>query len=517
MHATRARPTERYAVERTLGRGGMATVYLARDLLLERPVALKVLAPQFADDAPVRERFLREARLVASLAHPSIVAVYDVDEDERGPFIVMEYVEGATLADELVRVGRFDPAEATAIAVELCAALEAAHAAGLVHRDITPRNILRRPDRRVKLADFGIARSVAEPRHTELGTVLGTVAYLAPEQARGDTVTRAADIYSLGVVLYELVTGRRPFAAKTIPGLMLERERGVIVPAADLVPGIPAALEALLMRCLAADPEYRPSSAAALASELTRALDDPVTAPLPAACGGRAVAVTAATGGNSRRRRWFARAQLAVAALVLAVVVATAVGGAAPAWVSSNRSAVSHTPPRAPSTHAVRTRTRSRAAVNPTPLGEIAVERIAINRAVADGELDPTAAAELNQVLDLVAQALANGAAQPAASQLAALGGQLPPLVGSGRLGASALAALEAPLIRMAALLPPVAPATPAQAPASPALPGRHGDSGFGPPGHAGHHGHGYGDGNGDGNGNGFGDGNGNGNGNGND
>ena len=142
--------------------------------------------------------------------HPNVVQVYDVGEDARGPFIVMEYVDGETLADELARRGPLPPAEVVSIGIQVCSALEAAHAEQLVHRDIKPRNILRRRgDSQVKLTDFGIARSLAATQHTEIGTVLGTAAYLAPEQARGEHVTAAADIYSLGVVLYELLTGRR--------------------------------------------------------------------------------------------------------------------------------------------------------------------------------------------------------------------------------------------------------------------------------------------------------------------
>ncbi len=263
----------------------MATVYLARDELLDRAVALKVLAGHYADDAAYRERFLREARLSARLVHPSVVQVYDVGEDERGPFIVMEYVEGETLADELNRRGRIPAADVVAIGIQLCSALEAAHAERLVHRDIKPQNVLRRRDGRVKLADFGIARSLAGTQHTEAGTVLGTAAYLAPEQARGETVTAAADIYALGVVLYELLAGQAPFAADTLAELVMQREHGAVPPPSDLAPGVPPALEGVIMRCLALAPEYRPVSAAALACELAASIDDPVTEPLPAATG----------------------------------------------------------------------------------------------------------------------------------------------------------------------------------------------------------------------------------------
>src|SRR6266851_2352022 len=251
-----AAPSERYVVERALGRGGMATVYLALDRALDRQVALKALAEHFAADEPLRQRFLREARLAAKLVHPNVVQVYDVGEDERGPFIVMEYVAGDSLADELGRRGRLPPAEVVSVAIQLCSALEAAHAEGLVHRDIKPQNILRRPDGQVKLADFGIARSITGTQHTEIGTVLGTAAYLSPEQARGEPVTAAADIYSLGIVLYELLTGKTPFSADTLPELLLKREQAAVPPPSDLVADIPPGLEAVVMRCLALRPGY---------------------------------------------------------------------------------------------------------------------------------------------------------------------------------------------------------------------------------------------------------------------
>ena len=244
--------------------------------------------------------------------HPNIVQIYDVGEDERGLYIVMEYVEGETLADELERRGRLPPEEVVAIGTQLCAALEAAHAAHLVHRDIKPQNVLRGRDGKVKLADFGIARSLALTSHTEVGTILGTAAYLSPEQARGEEVTTAADIYSLGVVLYELLTGQTPFEADTLPQLVLQREQGIMTPPRELVPEIPAALEAVVMRCLALRPEYRPASAAALAAELNPTRATRTTAVLPVAPRRR-----------SRRPLLIVGGAVALAAAVLAIVLAS--------------------------------------------------------------------------------------------------------------------------------------------------------------------------------------------------
>ena len=200
----------RYAVERTLGRGGMATVYLAHDTVLGRPVALKVLAEHLADDESFRARFLREARLAARIAHPNVVQVYDAGGDEAGLFIAMEYVDGESLAEELARRGRLSAGEVVDLGRQLAAALAAAHAAGLVHRDVKPPNVLRSRDGTVKLGDFGIAHSHDSTALTAHGSVLGTAAYLSPEQARAEPVTGAADLYALGVVLYEALTGRWP-------------------------------------------------------------------------------------------------------------------------------------------------------------------------------------------------------------------------------------------------------------------------------------------------------------------
>ena len=181
----------RYRLERPLGHGGMATVYLAHDEELHRPVAIKLLAERLAGDADFRTRFLREARLAARLSHPNIVTVYDAGEAEDGrPYIVMEYVPGTTFAE----LGQIAPGEAVELAIQASRGLAHAHTAGLVHRDVKPQNLLLREDGTVKVADFGIARAAETTALTQVGTVLGTAAYLSPEQALGEQVTAAADI-----------------------------------------------------------------------------------------------------------------------------------------------------------------------------------------------------------------------------------------------------------------------------------------------------------------------------------
>src|SRR5436305_5868260 len=254
----------------------MATVELAHDFELDRPVALKRLAENLAANHEFKLRFLREARLAARLSHPNIVAVYDVGEEGGRPCIVMEYVEGETVSDLLRRRGRLEPAETVALALQACSGLDTAHEARLVHRDIKPQNLLIASDGTLKIADFGIARSLDGTQLTQEGTVLGTAGYLAPEQARGERVTAAADVYGLGAVLYELLTGRPPRA----PATLLELAE---LPAIEPPPVAAAAtaLAALVMRCLETNPAARPASAAELAHELAVALPEGQTLPLP--------------------------------------------------------------------------------------------------------------------------------------------------------------------------------------------------------------------------------------------
>ena len=316
MSAVR-RPIERYRRVRQLGAGGMATVELAHDTELDRPVALKLLAENLAADDEFKQRFLREGKLAARLSHPNIVGVYDVGEDEGRPFIVMEYVEGEALSDLLRHRRRLDPDEAAALTRQACAGLETAHKAGLVHRDIKPQNLLLTPNGTLKIADFGIARSIDDTRLTREGTVLGTAAYLAPEQAAGEAVTPAADIYSLGAVLYELLTGRPPYEAQSLVELASKQREGSIMPVRELVPDVPARLEDAVMHALARSADYRPESAATFAHEL----------------GGSVTAVTAVESAKAPtpglRRRSDRRGLLvaiALAAVAFAVALALALG-----------------------------------------------------------------------------------------------------------------------------------------------------------------------------------------------
>jgi eukaryotic-like serine/threonine-protein kinase len=269
----------RYRRERLLGAGGMATVELARDEELGRAVAVKTLHAGLAADDTFRERFLRESRLAARLSHPNIVHVFDAGADERGePYLVMEYVEGESLAQLLERRHRLPPAEAVRLAAQAAAGIAHAHAAGLVHRDVKPHNLLVAADGTVKVADFGIARAAQDARLTETGTVLGTAAYLAPEQAAGEEATAASDVYGLGACLYEALAGRPPHEVRSLTDLAAKQQEP-IRPVRELAPAVPPGVEQLVMRCLAREPELRPAAA-----ELADALANPTeaaTLPLP--------------------------------------------------------------------------------------------------------------------------------------------------------------------------------------------------------------------------------------------
>jgi eukaryotic-like serine/threonine-protein kinase len=330
-----ARVVGRYELVRPLGHGAMATVDLAHDVELDRPVALKRLAENLARDEDLRRRFLREARLAARLAHPNVVRVFDVGEDEGRPFIAMEYVEGETLADLSARRGPLPAAETATLGMQACAGLAAAHAAGLVHRDVKPQNLLLGVDGVLKLGDFGIAVGHEGTRLTLAGTVLGTAGYLAPEQARGEQVTAAADIYALGAVLYELLTAEPPRAAVSLTEL--GAADGFRPPdVSRRLPGAPSELVQAVTACLSERPEDRPPSAAALARLLAPVASEAETLSLPADPGQRATEILAST--SPRTTRQPARRRLAA----VAALVAAAVAGLATAVALSDRGSGTH-------------------------------------------------------------------------------------------------------------------------------------------------------------------------------
>jgi eukaryotic-like serine/threonine-protein kinase len=277
-------PTEvagRYRMERRLGAGGMSTVFLATDTVLERSVAVKLLAEHLAGDEAFVARFRREALAAARLQHPNIVQVFDSgqDSESRRHYIVMEYVDGPSCADLLRERQRLEVEETVHMVRDACHGLDYAHRAGVVHRDVKPGNLLvARGTDTTKLADFGIAKAAEQTRITQVGSVLGTAAYLSPEQARGDEAGPASDIYSLGVCAYQLLTGRLPHEYGSLTELALKQQQDTVAPIAQLRPEVPPELDEAVRLCLEREPAARYGSALELAHALDAGLHGERTA-----------------------------------------------------------------------------------------------------------------------------------------------------------------------------------------------------------------------------------------------
>jgi hypothetical protein len=262
---------DRYDVGRGLGSGGMGEVFLARDRVLGRDVALKVLRRQYAGDSEFAERFLREARSAASLSHPNIVQVYDRGETQDGAsYIAMEYVPGGTLKEKISREGPLAAPEAAALGAQVAEALGAAHDRGMVHRDIKPQNVLLTEKGAAKVADFGIARAGSSVTISKTGSVMGTAGYMSPEQALGEPATPKSDLYSLGVVLYEALTGELPFTADNPIAVSMKHVTEPLRPPRELDATIPEGMNALVTKLMAKDPEGRYASADELSDDLLR-------------------------------------------------------------------------------------------------------------------------------------------------------------------------------------------------------------------------------------------------------
>ncbi|MBE6074031.1 MAG: Stk1 family PASTA domain-containing Ser/Thr kinase [Selenomonas ruminantium] len=252
---------QRYELQELIGGGGMADVYRAQDLLLNRPVAVKILHEQFKSDTEFINKFNREAQAAARLSHPNIVNIYDVGVMDDAHYIVMEYVPGRTLKDRIKQEGHLSVSDALQVAKDIARALAHAHANNLVHCDIKPHNILMMPDGSAKVADFGIARAVTESTMTYTGNVVGSVHYFSPEQAKGTMITPKSDVYSLGVVLYEMLTGALPFTGETPVSIAMKHLQEEPVSVRELDPAIPPVVEAIVARAMSKDPAMRPVAA----------------------------------------------------------------------------------------------------------------------------------------------------------------------------------------------------------------------------------------------------------------
>ena len=264
--------SDRYRLDEKVGSGGMSTVYRAFDPTLERWVAIKLMHRDISSDPDQLERFRREARAVAQLNHPHVVTVIDAGEDDGAPYIVFEYVEGETLKERIKRLNRLPVAEAVAYAIEIGRALESAHANRLVHRDVKPQNVLIDQDGRAKVTDFGIARSMEAHGLTATGRVLGTTDYVSPEQALGHDVTAQSDIYSLGVVLFEMLTGEPPFRAETQVAVAMKHVKDPLPDVQRLRPEISAVLAAVVEHATAKETAHRYGSVADMVHDLEEVL-----------------------------------------------------------------------------------------------------------------------------------------------------------------------------------------------------------------------------------------------------
>src|SRR3954452_18578020 len=262
----------RYRIEDEIGSGGVSTVYCAFDETLERQVALKVMHSDISSDAAALERFRREARTVAQLSHPHVVMVIDAGEDQGHPYIVFEHVRGETLKDRIRRTGPLPIAEAVAYAIEIARALQAAHEGGLVHRDVKPQNVLIDEEGRAKVTDFGIALGLEPEALTAAGRVVGTTDYVSPEQALGQEVTGQSDVYSLGIVLFEMLTGAVPFKGESGVSVAMKHVREGIPDVQRRRPEISAALAAVLERATAKELSNRYESMADFVRDLEEAL-----------------------------------------------------------------------------------------------------------------------------------------------------------------------------------------------------------------------------------------------------
>ena len=314
--------SDRYEMVRHIARGGMAQVYLAKDLLLDRPVALKVLFPELSVDRAFVERFRREAKAAANLSHPNIVSIYDWGQGDSTYYIVMEYVDGPTLSSLLrARDGvasPLDPERAANIAAAVAAALDFAHRRGVIHRDVKPGNVLIDDRGQVKVADFGIARAVGTSEDlTQTGSVMGTATYFSPEQAQGFHVDPRSDVYSLGVVLYEMATGKPPFTGDSPVSIAYKHVKEAPPSPRSLNPAVPAALEAIILKALAKEPEARYQSAEDMRADLVRFTSGQPTMALAAL--GAATSVMGTVGGE--------RTLVQPAIPMEATAVQTAVGG----------------------------------------------------------------------------------------------------------------------------------------------------------------------------------------------
>jgi len=266
---------ERYEILRVLGQGGMGAVYEARDRELDRIIALKVIRPELATDPGILARFKQELILARNITHKNVVRIYDLGEANGVRFITMEYVDGEDLRMLLRQHGKFSPAQAIAMIEQVCRALDAAHSEGVIHRDLKPQNVMRDKQGRIVVMDFGLARSLGDSGLTQTGAIVGTMEYMSPEQALGTTLDQRSDIFSVGLIFYELLTGKAPYKAETAIASLMKRTREQAIPASDVDNSVPQSLSAIVSRCLEREPADRYHSVVELLQQLSTWVSNP--------------------------------------------------------------------------------------------------------------------------------------------------------------------------------------------------------------------------------------------------
>ncbi|MGH3343951.1 MAG: protein kinase domain-containing protein [Carbonactinosporaceae bacterium] len=442
----------RYRLLESLGRGGMGEVWRAEDLALTRPVAVKLMLPAGAADAGLVERFHREARAAARLSHPNLVTLYDFGAAGGAPFLVMELVHGRSLADVLREQGPLPPDRVAGIGAQVARALATAHAAGVVHRDVKPANLLLTDSGMVKVTDFGIARFVdaAVTALTQTGAVFGTGPYLSPEQALGRPAEAASDLYSLGCVLYELLVGHPPFTAQNAATLLYHHVHDQPLPPSQLRADVPAGLEQLILGLLAKEPGERPGSGATQAAEIAEALQSlasggTVTTPLSTfgeSHASRATQVLGTHRSESVHRAPSSRLRdprllfaagaliaLAVAAMLLTGNEAPGAGSAAP---DPDRRAATTSPTRTQPPEATPTRlanTPEEPVAAPkrprSPEALLVALGDRLDAQTASGDLDPKRAEKVQKHVDEASKKLGEGKPDDAAKEVEAVAKEL--------------------------------------------------------------------------------------------